>query len=194
MNRIFALAAAAAVSLAAAPASAAIVWRVEGVFAAAMVPSLVASRSAAAGNGGELSGTFTTEEDASGMRVIAVDLTTTAYKGYQAHTYDVVDEMTVQWLPQFFRLYVPVSETDGYELQLFFGGPQLDEGPGPSFAFSGYEHQPFVGAGNRMLTGTATYDYSYDASVPEPGSWALMIAGFGLAGTALRRRNAPSRA
>jgi len=26
------------------------------------------------------------------------------------------------------------------------------------------------------------------ASVPEPASWALMIAGFGLAGGALRRR------
>jgi hypothetical protein len=30
----------------------------------------------------------------------------------------------------------------------------------------------------------------YTAPVPEPGAWALMIAGFGLAGAALRRRRA----
>jgi hypothetical protein len=28
------------------------------------------------------------------------------------------------------------------------------------------------------------------APIPEPGSWALMVAGFGLAGVALRRRTA----
>jgi hypothetical protein len=31
---------------------------------------------------------------------------------------------------------------------------------------------------------------AYDAAVPEPAAWALMIAGFGLAGSALRRRTA----
>jgi microcystin-dependent protein len=29
-----------------------------------------------------------------------------------------------------------------------------------------------------------------DTAVPEPGTWALMIGGFGLAGAALRRRRA----
>jgi hypothetical protein len=32
--------------------------------------------------------------------------------------------------------------------------------------------------------------YGNGGGVPEPGAWALMIAGFGLAGTALRRRRA----
>jgi hypothetical protein len=31
-------------------------------------------------------------------------------------------------------------------------------------------------------------DFLGTAAVPEPGTWALMIAGFGLAGAALRRR------
>lgn len=35
--------------------------------------------------------------------------------------------------------------------------------------------------------GTATFDLA-DSAIPEPGSWTLMIMGFGLAGAALRRR------
>jgi len=34
--------------------------------------------------------------------------------------------------------------------------------------------------------------YSVGIAVPEPASWAMLIAGFGLVGTALRRRRAPA--
>jgi hypothetical protein len=52
-------------------------------------------------------------------------------------------------------------------------------GPVSSFAeSSGHEH----GAFNWAITG--------GAAVPEPAAWAMMIAGFGLAGATLRRRNA----
>src|SRR5687767_9962126 len=34
--------------------------------------------------------------------------------------------------------------------------------------------------------------HSLPAAIPEPGTWALMIAGFGLAGAALRRRSVPA--
>ncbi|HLZ75158.1 MAG TPA: NF038122 family metalloprotease [Phenylobacterium sp.] len=37
---------------------------------------------------------------------------------------------------------------------------------------------------------TALQAIGYDVTVPEPSAWALMIAGFGLAGAALRRRRA----
>ncbi len=40
----------------------------------------------------------------------------------------------------------------------------------------------------RNQTGTVTFDAP--ATVPEPASWALMIAGFGLVGFAARRRSA----
>lgn len=36
--------------------------------------------------------------------------------------------------------------------------------------------------------GTYSSKLSFDAAVPEPASWAMMIAGFGLVGAAMRRR------
>ncbi len=44
-----------------------------------------------------------------------------------------------------------------------------------------------VANGSCDLSFTASFT-EQAAAVPEPGTWALMIAGFGLAGTALRRR------
>ena len=42
-----------------------------------------------------------------------------------------------------------------------------------------------------FVNGTLTVDYDYTAAaVPEPASWALMIGGFALIGSTMRRRNA----
>jgi hypothetical protein len=43
-----------------------------------------------------------------------------------------------------------------------------------------------VNISTARLRATLTYDVSSVAPIPEPSSWALMIAGFGLAGAALR--------
>ena len=43
-----------------------------------------------------------------------------------------------------------------------------------------------------LYTGTATFDAAQSNFVPEPGVWALLIVGFGLTGTALRRRRRPA--
>jgi hypothetical protein len=37
-------------------------------------------------------------------------------------------------------------------------------------------------------SGTLTVTYVYDAAVPEPATWAMMIAGFGMIGRRMRRR------
>lgn len=51
---------------------------------------------------------------------------------------------------------------------------------------------PFYGAVDNVsyTFGNQTQAFDFEvAAVPEPGTWALMITGFGLAGAALRRRN-----
>lgn len=48
----------------------------------------------------------------------------------------------------------------------------------------------FTGAGNVSITQTPVLS----SGVPEPGTWMMMIAGFGAAGTAMRRRRTPRAA
>lgn len=50
---------------------------------------------------------------------------------------------------------------------------------------SAFENKDF-GAYNLTISGPG--DISLSSAVPEPATWAMMIAGFGLAGAALRRR------
>ena len=60
-----------------------------------------------------------------------------------------------------------------------------------TFALHNHIDEP-CGCDAKTFTEQAVGDYTLTigAAVPEPASWALMIAGFGLAGTALRRRRA----
>jgi len=195
MARVFA---ALTASLAlATPASAAVVWTVEGVFARPKPPSLVAQGTGRAAapmiDGGLLSGTFTTEEDETGMWVTEIDLMTSASGAFRSFTYDDLDMIDDDMLPMHFRLTVPAVGGMTYQLQLVFD-PLLGSGGGKSFAFTGFEHQDYPGSGNRMLSGFATAGSIDAVAAPEPGTWALMLAGFGLAGMALRRRSSPLRA
>jgi hypothetical protein len=60
-------------------------------------------------------------------------------------------------------------------------------GPGPSVARLFSDSTSFAVGFDTVRSGET---YVFGATVPEPGVWALMIAGFGLAGVALRRRSA----
>lgn len=70
---------------------------------------------------------------------------------------------------------------------------------GPSGSVGEYLHLQFEGAGGVEYLGYAAFDTAGDltsityataaaAAVPEPESWALLIAGVGLTGAAMRRR------
>ena len=72
-------------------------------------------------------------------------------------------------------------------------------GPGSvAFTFSALNQWAVVGSGGPhgfskdAYKGEATIEYSYDGVeiLPEPQSWAMLIAGFGLVGASLRRRRA----
>ena len=79
---------------------------------------------------------------------------------------------------------------------LFYNG----SADGPLFSYRSESGQRFTPNHSEIIriTGgvikTTTYDFTVDrvtfgAAVPEPGTWALMILGFGAAGAALRRRH-----
>ncbi|WP_394763205.1 PEPxxWA-CTERM sorting domain-containing protein [Phenylobacterium sp.] len=68
---------------------------------------------------------------------------------------------------------------------------------GQTYTFSLVNNSNIAGSNfGRAYRGAMLGDFFWDiveapaAPIPEPGTWALMIAGFGLAGTGLRRRRA----
>ena len=86
--------------------------------------------------------------------------------------------------------------TDSQTPHIAFG---YERGRFPQQYVSGYNYKPFIGGftGPNPNDGQVDYfDLRYSGSrgaggggaVPEPGTWALLILGFGLAGAALRRR------
>ena len=52
----------------------------------------------------------------------------------------------------------------------------------------GSDHLSFVDNVRIGLANEDTIIVNFESAIPEPGSWAMMIAGFGLAGSAMRRR------
>lgn len=78
------------------------------------------------------------------------------------------------------------------------GPTTLSDQPGPGNAFPSvpgdnafaFQWNRTLGAGQSFFVSQIS-TYSPTAAVPEPASWAMMIGGFGLVGSALRRRKAP---
>jgi hypothetical protein len=128
---------------------------------------------------GTLTGTFdvNTATDA----VTAVDLTMSAAGGIDAMTFTDPSEFSYYLYanPSFYNL--GAEDYDGYQLFLGF---QQDGGALASSGFGDSSIDIYFGPGY-AISGTITEG---PAGVPEPGAWALMLLGVGLAGAKLRRR------
>lgn len=62
-----------------------------------------------------------------------------------------------------------------------------------SVPFSGYDQRFFFGGGSSYASGVSEWQFVRNsiataAAVPEPASWAMLVAGFTIVGTATRRR------
>jgi len=84
--------------------------------------------------------------------------------------------------------FYPVTSGGGFTINIGccdFGGAQLYTGPEsmPTFLLGKYRlDEPNYGAGTLVISGDGV------AAVPEPTSWAIMLAGFSIVGCAMRRR------
>jgi hypothetical protein len=74
-------------------------------------------------------------------------------------------------------------------------GTPVPQSPNGAFEFAGITNYPIVSGANNYLviTGTARGNGSYGGNltftpVPEPGTWAMMLFGFGAVGFGMRRR------
>jgi len=88
-----------------------------------------------------------------------------------------------------FQDFLAVSSADPHRFL-------ITAGSGETISAVTFSNLVGVSTKHNQPTLTGSYNFaglkqlSFNTSVPEPGTWALMISGFGLAGAALRRRRA----
>ena len=83
-----------------------------------------------------------------------------------------------------------IADNAGADLTVY--AVELGIGSGWSGTFFGAADNVQVSFGD-LRTVSADFEVQADAAVPEPATWAMMIAGFGLVGGAMRRRTATVR-
>lgn len=121
------------------------------------------------------------------------------YVNYDGHTDGVYEAVGFRFSGPvvFDGAYFAGAPNMGVSLQMYLKGVQvattdtLYQTSTPTFLASGYAGQVdevrVYGPNDYYVMDDVTYTA---APAPEPAAWALMIVGFGLAGTALRRRGA----
>lgn len=175
MKSTMAFGAALAAALLSAPASAAVVFDLSNVY-------LV--------DGGQLTGTLTTSDDLSTLLGFSFTSTSNSsgYGSFTGRNYTLGDSLLAFWNPSvgLSSLFLgPLANVN-----LFFSAPLTLAGT--SLAPSSSETQIVSGGGSRWATSGELVAQQPDV-VPEPASWALMVAGFGLVGIGLRRSAGLSR-
>jgi PEP-CTERM motif len=173
MRKLALLACSAAMLMAAAPATAAVTFELKDVTLQ---------------GGGMLTGDFVTSDDLTTL--LGLDITSTAGDFGGRHFNETIyslDDVTSGRMPANSSIRLDLGDL---ELQLAFGdltaaGASLSD-PNSS------EHSRL--AGTRLVTGgSIVAEAPATAAVPEPATWVMMIGGFGLVGSILRRRSSVRR-
>ena len=76
------------------------------------------------------------------------------------------------------------SQVFGFQESIFSASPNADFGVNEGFNVIAFSQGHLAGTGSFSVTSVG--------GVPEPAAWAMMIAGFGLTGAAMPRRNSRS--
>lgn len=172
MPRTGLLSAAAALALIATPASAAIVFDLDNV-------KLV--------DGGTLVGSLTVSDDLSS--ILSYDITSSAttgsiYGNYVSVNYTEANSTVLQWTGAtglLAQISSPLSQ-----LRIYFEAPLTENGAVLDQTAAEWQQ---LGGTRHVLSGSLIAQADEPSGiVPEPAAWALMIAGFGLVGASLRRR------
>ena len=133
-------------------------------------------------DGGTLTGSFTTNDSLTQLEAINITASANSsiYGNFTQFTYDNLSQVDWMVLPtQGFRIQVSSLQ----ELRLDFFPLTV---PTANILGTSYEKQ----AGTAARAVTAGHVVLADTpAVPEPASWAMMIAGFGMIGGALRIRS-----
>lgn len=115
-----------------------------------------------------------------------------------------VNNFTINTVDRGVKDFNILISTNGVDYTQVFSGTMTrengDPAPAQNFAFTGSAQYVKLDLLNNYAEGTIYDPYatglaevrfnSATGAVPEPATWAMMIAGFGIAGAAMRRRNA----
>jgi hypothetical protein len=84
------------------------------------------------------------------------------------------------------QVTVVLNRNDVMDQTIAYAGVAFDSW---TFAYTNAAGNPFTGGGQANVGLIEIIDNINYRAVPEPATWAMMIAGFGLAGAAMRRRS-----
>lgn len=135
-------------------------------------------------DGGQLTGTLTTSDDLSTLIGFSIVSTanTSAYGNFTGHTYTLADASYASWNPALGLSGLFLQSLSF--LSLYTTAPLSATGASLATASS----EVVWGGGARWVVSGELVAQEQPGLVPEVATWAMMLAGFGFVGLALRRR------